>query len=51
MDIWPEFVEWRTRIMPTLPEEEQMFSMMFEERKVWIIEDGSGFTLMFPEDY
>src|SRR4051812_21158811 len=51
MDIWLEFVEWRTRVMHTLPEEEQMFSTVVNERKVWIVEDGSGFTLIYPEDY
>jgi hypothetical protein len=51
MAIWPEFADWRTRIMPTLPEEEQIFSTIYNERKVWVVEDGSGFTLMYPEDY
>jgi hypothetical protein len=51
MDVWYEFVNWRNRIMLSLPEEEQMFSMIFDDRKIWVIEDGAGFTLMYPEDY
>ena len=25
LEIWNEYVEWRTNVMPTLPEEDQMF--------------------------
>jgi hypothetical protein len=51
MEIWKEFVDWRVHVMPTLPEEEQLFCTGLDERKVWIIEDGAAFTIMYPEDY
>jgi hypothetical protein len=51
MEIWNEFVLWRKNIMPTLPEEEQMFQGTMNGRKVWVIEDDAAFTLMYPEDY
>ncbi len=51
LEIWNEFVEWRKNVMPTLPEEEQMFVTTMNGEKVWLIEDGSAFTMMYPEDY
>jgi len=51
IEIWNEFVEWRTNIMPTLPEEERMFVTSMNGDKIWLIEDGAAFTMMYPEDY
>ncbi len=51
LEIWNEFVEWRKHIMPTLPEEDQMFVTTMNGEKVWLIEDGDAFTMMYPEDY
>lgn len=51
MEIWNEYVPWRKTIMPTLPEEEQMFVTKMDGNKVWVIEDGQAFTIMYPEDY
>jgi len=51
LEIWNEFVYWRKNIMETLPEEEQMFVTKMNGDKVWLIEDGAAFTLMYPEDY
>ena len=51
MEIWKEFVEWRMHVMPNLPEEEQLFYTGVDGQKVWIIEDDSGYTVMYPEDY
>jgi hypothetical protein len=51
MDIWQAFVYWREHIMLTLPEEEQLFQMTMHGKTVWVIEDDSAFTLMYPEDY
>jgi len=51
MEIWNEYVHWRKNVMPTLPEEEQMFVTEMNGNKVWVIEDGDAFTLMYPEDY
>jgi hypothetical protein len=51
MEIWNEFVKWRKEIMPTLPEEEKLFHTQMDGKNVWVIEDDSAFTLMYPEDY
>lgn len=51
LEIWNEFVEWRKTTMPTLPEEEQMFVTKLNGNKIWLIEDGDAYTMMFPEDY
>ena len=50
-EIWNEYVDWRTNVMPTLPEEEQLFVTEMNGNKVWVIEDGQAFTLLYPEDY
>jgi hypothetical protein len=50
-EIWNEYVEWRKHTEPFLPEEERLFSTTMNSRKVWVIEDDSAFTLMYPEDY
>jgi hypothetical protein len=50
-EIWNEYVVWRKNVMPTLPVEDQMFSTTMNSQKVWLIEDGAAFTILFPEDY
>jgi hypothetical protein len=42
---------WRKHTEPTLPEEERLFVTTMNSQKVWVIEDGAAFTLMYPEDY
>jgi hypothetical protein len=49
--IWNEFVHWRKHIMPTLPEEEQMFVTRMNSENIWLIEDGQAFTMLYPDDY
>jgi hypothetical protein len=51
LEIWNEFVNWRKRFMPTLQEEDRLFQTKMNEKKVWVMEDGAAFTLMYPEDY
>src|SRR5689334_10848450 len=34
-----------------LPEEEQLFTLGFAGRTVWVIRDGAAYTIMYPEDY
>jgi hypothetical protein len=51
MEIWNEYVAWRKHTMPKLPEEEQLFSTQMNGRKVWVLEDGQAFTILYPEDY
>lgn len=50
-EVWDKYVDWRKNVLPTLPEEEQMFVTTLNGNKVWLIEDGEAFTMMFPEDY
>jgi hypothetical protein len=51
MEIWNEFVQWRKKVMPTLREEDRLFHTSMNGRKVWVIEDGAAFTMMYPEEY
>ncbi len=51
LEIWNEYVEWRKNVMPTLPEADQMFVTTMNSEKVWLLEDGAAFTMMYPEDY
>ncbi len=51
LEIWNEFVHWRKHTEPTLPEEERLFTTTMNDQKVWVIEDGAAFTLLYPEDY
>ena len=51
MEIWNEYASWRKNIMETLPEEEQMFVTKMSGEKIWLLEDGAAFTMMYPEDY
>jgi len=48
LEIWNEYVHWRKTVMPTLPEEEQMFVTTMNNQKVWLIEDGQAFTVLYP---
>src|SRR6266700_8335867 len=45
-EIWNEYVEWKKNVMPTLPEEEQMFVTSMNSEKVWVIEDVWAYTLL-----
>jgi hypothetical protein len=51
MNVWDEYVKWRQEVMPKLKEEEQMFVTQVNKKKVWVIEDGATFTIMYPSDY
>jgi dTDP-4-amino-4,6-dideoxygalactose transaminase len=50
-EIWNEFVIWRVNVMPTLKEEDQMFTTTMNSKTVWVLEDNAVFTVLFPEDY
>ena len=50
-EIWNEYVDWKKNVMPTLPEEEQLFVTTMNSEKVWVIEDGQAYTLLYPDDY
>ena len=51
LEIWNAYVDWRENVMQTLPEEEQLFTTSMNNEKVWVLEDGQAFTLLYPEDY
>jgi hypothetical protein len=51
MEIWNAYVVWRRDVMATLPVEDQMFETTMNDREVWILEDRTAFTMLFPEDY
>ena len=51
LEIWNEFVYWKNNVMLTLPEEERLFVTEMNGNKIWLIEDGQAFTMMYPEDY
>lgn len=51
IEIWNEYVVWRRNTMPSLPEEDQMFTTKMNNKTVWVIDDGYTFTVLFPEDY
>jgi hypothetical protein len=51
LEIWNEYVAWRKHTEATLPEEERLFTTSMNGKKVWVIEDGEAFTLLYPEDY
>ncbi len=50
-EIWNDYVVWCHETMPTLPEEEQLFLTTMNGEKVWVLEDGQAFTVLYPEDY
>lgn len=51
LEIWNEYVDWKKNVKDALPEEEQMFTTSMNNEKVWVIEDGQAYTLLYPEDY
>ncbi len=51
LEIWNAFVDWKEQVEPGLPEEERLFATHMNGKKVWVIEDGEAYTLMYPEDY
>jgi hypothetical protein len=51
LEIWKEFAQWRSQVMPTLPEEDQLFYTGVEGRTICIIEDDVAYTIMHLEDY
>jgi hypothetical protein len=51
MEIWNEFVHWTRDTKPTLREEDQLFVADMNGQKVWVIDDGSTFTIMYPSEY
>lgn len=51
LEIWNEFAVWRENEMVRTAVEDRLFRTKMNGRWVWVIEDDSAFTLMYPEDY
>lgn len=51
MELWNEYVLWVQNVMTTLKEADRMFVSSMNGETVWLIEDGTAFTLLFPEEY
>lgn len=51
LEIWNEFVVCREIEMVSAPLEDRLFRTKMNGKRVWVIEDNSAFTLMYPEDY
>ncbi len=49
--IWDAFVDWQRDVEPTLPEAERLFATTVNSQTVWVIEDGSAITFLYPSDY
>jgi len=50
--LFAEFLSWQRDVEPTLPEEERMFTATASNgKRVWVIDDGSAVTLLYPEEY
>jgi hypothetical protein len=51
LGIWREFKIWQKDIEPTLPEEERLFSTTKHNQKIWVVDNGSCATILYPEEY
>jgi hypothetical protein len=51
LEIWNEYLVWKSNVEETLPEEKRLFQTKMNNLPVWVIEDDAAFTLMYPEDY
>lgn len=50
--LFADFLLWQRDVEPTLPEEERMFTATASNgKRVWVIDDGSAVTLLYPEEY
>jgi hypothetical protein len=49
-EIWNTYVDWKLRVESTLPEVERLFSTSMNGEKVWVLEDGDAYTILYPED-
>ena len=52
IDTWcPSRLRCLARVLPTLPEEERLFTDEVKGKKVWVMEDTQAITLLYPEEY
>lgn len=50
MEIWNQYVVWKRQVMPTVPEEDRLFAIMMNGRKIWVDETDEAITMMYPEE-
>ncbi len=50
-EVWNEFVLWKKTKEALLPVEDRLFKAKMNDQTLWVIEDGSAFTILFPSDY
>jgi hypothetical protein len=51
IEVWNGYVHWRRYVMATLLIEDQRFETLMDGQRVWVLEDGAAFTLLYAEDY
>jgi hypothetical protein len=51
MEIWNEFAHWHKYDKPALADDDQLFKTGMNNRTIWVVEDDTAFTLMYPENY
>lgn len=50
--IFDAYLTWHQVVEPTLPEEDRLFSTTTSTgEKVWVIDDGTVITLLYPDEY
>jgi hypothetical protein len=51
LSVWEGYLMWKEFELPTLPEEEQLFTTRPMGRLIWVVEDRDAYTIMYPGDY
>lgn len=51
LKVWDEFQVWKRDVMPTLPEEDQLYAPVVGEHELFIIEDSVSYCIMLRTDY
>jgi hypothetical protein len=51
LTIFNRFKDWKKNVEPTLAEEDRLFSTEANNAKVWVIEDGESYTILYPHEY
>lgn len=51
VEIWNAYITWEREVEPTLPIEDRMFTTTVNDKTIWVIDDGTAVTILYPEDY
>ena len=50
--VFTDFLQWQREVEPTLAEADRMFvARASNDQTVWVIDDGSAITLLYPSEY